>query len=130
MSIELVHLCDITVTLAPPHILGQTASGTRMVFEVGAAEIKGERFSGTAKGGANADWLVIGPEGTGTLDVRVLAETHDGALVLIQYNGRVDMNLGLDGVIYAARGSTPATSAMPGSTRSRPSPRARSKGRP
>jgi len=42
------------------------------------------------KGSAAADWLTLGPDGTGSLDVRALLETHDGALVFIHYTGRVD----------------------------------------
>ena len=46
---------------------------------------------------------MVGPEGTATLDVRVTLETHDGALVLLHYSGRVDASRGLGGApIYAA----------------------------
>ena len=49
---------------------------------------EGERFRARQKGVAAADWLVVGPDGTATLDVRATLDTHDGALVLLRYGGR------------------------------------------
>lgn len=44
----------------------------------------------------------MGPDGTGTVDVRVLVETADGALVFVQYQGRVDLSAGMGAPIYIA----------------------------
>src|SRR5205823_12225334 len=53
---------------------------------------KGERLNGSVKGSLGADWMAVGPDGAvGTLDVRGLLETDDGALVLVHYSGRKDM---------------------------------------
>jgi hypothetical protein len=102
MTIELVPLCEMEIQLRPPVVVGQTPAGQRMVFEVGSSTVKGERLSGTSMGAANADWMTVGPDGVGTLDVRVLMQTDDGAIVFWQYNGRVDLSLGLSAPIYAA----------------------------
>jgi hypothetical protein len=96
MPIELLPLCEFKAVLGQPLVVGPTPMGTRIVLEVASGEVKGERFSGTVKGAANADWALIGADGTGTIDVRVLVETHDGALVFVQYLGRIDMSLPLD----------------------------------
>jgi hypothetical protein len=40
--------------------------------------------------------LTVGPEGTGTLDIRVTFRTDDGAIIFGQYDGRVDASQGLD----------------------------------
>ena len=90
MTIELVPLCTMTGLLGTPFDLGKTSAGTRLIFEVLEGGAEGERLSGTMRGRVNADWLTIGPDGTGTVDVRLLLDTHDGALVLIQYIGRFD----------------------------------------
>ena len=87
---ELVPLCTMTAELRKPFVLRGTPAGDRLIFEVVAGRITGERLNATLKGNAAADWLTIGPDGTGTLDVKVLVDTHDGALVFIQYHGRVD----------------------------------------
>jgi Protein of unknown function (DUF3237) len=102
MTIELVPLATMRATLATPFVLDATPVGGRYIFEVGDLTVEGERLNATLKGRAAADWLVVGPEGTGTLDVRMLLETHDGAMVFIQYNGRVDLASGAAPITYTA----------------------------
>lgn len=92
MALELVPLCTAVVTLAPPIMIPGTPSGTRIIGEVKAMEVTGERIRASLHGAAAADWLVVSPDGTlGTADVRVTWETVDGALVFARYNGRLDM---------------------------------------
>jgi hypothetical protein len=67
----------------------------------GVRAIEGDRIRARLIGHANADWLILGPGQIGTVDARLLAETDDGALVLVQYNGRVDLSSG-PGPIYIA----------------------------
>ena len=102
MTIELVPLATMRATLATPFVLDSTPVGGRYIFEVGDLKVEGERLKATLKGVAAADWLVVGPDGTGTLDVRMLLETHDGALVFIHYNGRVDLASGAAPITYTA----------------------------
>jgi hypothetical protein len=97
----LVPLCTMWADLRRPHVLKGTPAGDRAIYEVEAGGIEGERFRATVKGNANADWLIVGPDGTGTLDVRVLAETDDGALIFVQYHGRVDPT-SAEGPVYNA----------------------------
>ena len=92
-AIELHHLCTVEAQLSRPVVLPDTPSGTRMVFEIKAAKVEGDRLSGTLTGNAGADWLTVAPDGTGTLDVRSLMTTDDGAVVFIQYLGRVDTSV-------------------------------------
>jgi len=93
VTIALVPLCTATITLADPLVLPNTPSGTRIIVEVIDAVYEGERLSGKHKGVAAADWMTVGPEGTGTLDVRGTLETHDGALVYVTYRGRLDLSV-------------------------------------
>jgi hypothetical protein len=72
VTIELVPLCTATITLADPLVLPNTPSGTRVIVEVIDAVYEGERLSGKHKGVAAADWMTVGPEGTGTLDGQTL----------------------------------------------------------
>lgn len=39
--------------------------------------------------------MIVGPDGCGILDVRYCVETHDGALIYVQYAGRVDVANGV-----------------------------------
>lgn len=103
MSIELVPLCTATITLSDPIVLPNTPAGTRIIVEVSDAVMEGERLSAKQKGVAAADWMTLGADMTGTLDVRALFETNDGALVFTSYKGRADMSKGPGGApIYAA----------------------------
>jgi hypothetical protein len=47
------------------------------------------------------DWLLLGRDEVGRLDVRVTLETHDSALVFVTFNGVLEVN---DRVIAAASG--------------------------
>ena len=100
MTIELVPLCTTTVHLRRPFVLSRTPSGDRFIFEVESGRSEGERLSGKLVGQSTADWMTIGPDGTGTLDVRALMETDDGALVFLQYSGRVNVAAGIDAPLY------------------------------
>lgn len=100
--LELVPLARMTATFNRPHVLRSTPSGTHQIFEVVTAEFEGERVRARATGSANADWLRIGPDGTGTLDVRALMQTDDGALIFVHYSGRTDASGAGQAPVYAA----------------------------
>ena len=104
MAIELVPLCTMRVQLKPPIEVGTGPTGTRVIAEVESVKIDGDRFSGEMVGTASADWLLVGPEGTGTIDVRATFRTHDGAIVFTQYHGRLDARKGLEppATVYVA----------------------------
>ena len=102
MSIELIPLATMVVELADPLVLPNTPAGTRVIVEVKSFTVEGDRLRGKNKGVAAADWLTIGPDGTGTLDVRATMETDDGALIFAYYQGRRDFSLGLEAPLYTA----------------------------
>lgn len=105
MAIELVPLYEAAVRL---DLAGQMAMpdgplGTRVIVEVREIELWGDRLRARQKGAASADWLTVGPDLTGTLDVRATVETDDGALVFASYRGRMDLSGGPGAApIYAA----------------------------
>ena len=94
MSIELIPLCTATARLAEPFILPDTPGGTRVIAEVTSFEVVGDRISGHLKGHAAADWLTLDGRLLGTVDVRALIETDDGALIFASYRGRLDLSGG------------------------------------
>jgi hypothetical protein len=101
MTIELVPLATARVTLTQPFVMNETPAGSRWIVECADFTLDGERLRAKQKGHAAADWCAVGPDGTGTLDVRALFETDDGALVFVQYNGRIDL-AGDASVVYNA----------------------------
>ena len=88
MAIELVPLCTLGVQLRPPVAVGTGCAGTRVIFEVASVQVKGDRLRAEMTGAAPADWQLIGPEGTATLDVRATLRTDDGAIIFMQFNGK------------------------------------------
>jgi Protein of unknown function (DUF3237) len=89
--LELVPLGHLTIALKAPIVLAGCPFGTRVIVEVDSARLEGDRVQGSMTGTANADWLTVGADGTGALDVRSLMETDDGALVFCHYTGRIDL---------------------------------------
>lgn len=100
---ELVEEAVIHAELAGPTLeVGPGPYGTRFVGTVTGGWVTGHRINGTLEG-AGADWLLIGPDGWGRLDVRAQIRTDDGAVIYAQYGGLLELNetsmpaLGTDG---------------------------------
>jgi len=72
--------------LAPAVIPGPGPFGTRMVMPVTGGRAEGDRISGDLVGGGG-DWLLVGPDGWGRLDVRGQIQTDDGAVIYLSYTG-------------------------------------------
>ena len=88
MAIDLVPLCTLRVQLKPPIAVGTGCAGTRVIIEVASVQVKGDRLRAELMGAAAADWQLIGPEGTATLDVRAALRTDDDAIIFMQFYGK------------------------------------------
>lgn len=77
--------------LGPQQVVGPGPFGVRIVFPVLGGKVRGPRINGDvlASGG---DWLLIGPDGFGRLDVRAQFLTDDGATVYGSYDGVLELN--------------------------------------
>ena len=89
--IELVPLCTVTLDLAPSLAIGTGPAGDRSVGEIRNVTMTGERLSATLIGSAAADWLVR-TGAIGVIDARMTLKTSDGALIYMQYGGRLDLS--------------------------------------
>jgi hypothetical protein len=94
MTIELVPLATCTIHYKDPVILEDTPRGTRAVIEMHDIEWRGDRISGRLVGPSAVDWLLIGPDGSGAIEVAFTLQTDDGALINISYYGRSDVSQG------------------------------------
>jgi hypothetical protein len=74
-----------------PAEVGPGPFGMRRIFDVKGGSFEGERLHGRLLR-SGADWLLVGPDNVGRLDVRASFETHDGAIVYMQYSGILVMN--------------------------------------
>jgi hypothetical protein len=83
---RLEYLMTYRADLKEPVEIGAVPSGSRQIYDVTGGSFEGPRLKGKllASGG---DWLLIGNDGVGRLDVRGTFETDDGARVYVQYHG-------------------------------------------
>jgi hypothetical protein len=77
-------------SLAPPLMIGDGPYGSRVFFGVTEGRAKGDRISGTFVGGGG-DWLIIGSDGWGHLDVRAQIQTDDDAVLYLSYFGVLEL---------------------------------------
>jgi Protein of unknown function (DUF3237) len=91
-------------TLKEPVVVGPGPYGNRLVFEVTGGRAEGKRLRGTLLTGGG-DWLLVGPDGWGRLDVRGQVVTDDGAAIYISYYGVLEMNEKVQGAT-AGEGGT------------------------
>lgn len=99
---ELEYVGTYDAKLKPPLEIG-SPFGTRVIFEVIGGEFRaasGERGELLTGG---ADWLLVGPDGWGRLDVRAQVRMENGALIYVQYFGVIEMN---EAVTYAVENGT------------------------
>ncbi len=88
---ELEHEFTFSARLAPSVAIGDGPFGARRIREVLGGEVTGERISGTVATGGS-DWILVGPDGWGRLDVRLTIKTDDGAAIYVQYFGMIGYN--------------------------------------
>ena len=100
------HLGALFATLqAPPEVLGAVADGVRANFYVTGGEFRGPRLQGRLRA-VGDDRFLLRRDGIGQLDVQLMLDTDDGALIEIRYDGLGD--LGVDGYERFLRGELPA----------------------
>ena len=100
---QLEYVGTYNASLKPP-IQAGGPFGTRMIFEVVGGEFRGAHGeTGTFLTGG-ADWLLVGQDGWGRLDVRAQIQMADGVVLYVQYHGLIEMN---DAVIGALQNNTP-----------------------
>ena len=112
---SLVEMGTLVADLGERHILQGTPLGTRVIVDVIGVRIEGPRMPAPLQGSAAADWVTRRGRRHRPLDVRATIKTHDGALIFIQYSGRVRFSTPTRPTMSSpARASRPATRATPG----------------
>lgn len=91
---ELVPFCSYTASVGKPDFVGDTPAGRRMIVGIREARMEGPGFAATQRGDSAADWLLLGPDGTATPNVRMTVKTDDGAFLFVEYHGRADWSGG------------------------------------
>ncbi|MEJ2205781.1 MAG: DUF3237 domain-containing protein [Gemmatimonadota bacterium] len=92
--LEVIPLATAEFTVGGMVAIGATPRGNRLIGEVSAARVEGERLSARLAGHAAADWALARPDGVVEVDVRLALETDDGAFVYLTYDGNLDPERG------------------------------------
>ncbi len=100
---KLVHEFSVAAQLRPPVPIGAGPIGTRMYYDVIGGRIEGDRLKGKILGGG--EWALIGPDGFLRVDVRLQAETDDGAFLYVQYTGLLELNEAVQGSLARGTGT-------------------------
>jgi hypothetical protein len=104
IDFALEHVFSYSGALAPPEIIGPAPEGVRVNFYSTGGEISGPGLRGRVRP-VGGDWMTVRQDGVAYLDVRTTFETHDGAAILVTYQGLVD--LGEHGYDAFLRGELP-----------------------
>ena len=76
----------LTVDFAGMKVIGPTPGGLRRIAPVSGGSFVGERLRGIVLPGA--DWVINRADGVMVIDVRLVLQTHDDALIYLTYQGR------------------------------------------
>jgi hypothetical protein len=85
-EIRTIHLMTMTLSVAGMQPIGATPNGNRRVGLVAGGKFEGPKLKGIVLPGG-ADWIIGRPDGSTTLDVRIVLETDDGAAIGMIYRG-------------------------------------------
>ncbi len=99
--ITLIPLCTISMTIDRAVNAGAAPTGQRMVAAISDATTSG-RLAGQLAGRGNADWFTMTADGLMLPDVRLAIQTHDEAIVLMHYSGRLRFVRGQESVAFIA----------------------------
>jgi len=88
---KLEPLLSYRATLKPMVMVGPGPFGNRAIVDVTGGAFEGPRLRGKILP-SGADWLLMGADGFGRLDVRATFETDDGAFLYLSYHGLLEMN--------------------------------------
>ena len=97
--IKLEPLIDLEIDMRV-RMVGPGPFGTRQLFEVRGGDFEGPRLTGKVLP-SGGDWMLLGTDGVGRLDVRFMLETTDEALIYMQFTGVLEVN---DKITAAASG--------------------------
>lgn len=87
-QLQSAHLMTLRLDVAFPAMLniGTTVHGRRRIAPITGGSFEGERLRGIVQPGG-ADWVINRPDGAMAIDVRLVLETDDKALIYTTYQG-------------------------------------------
>jgi cation transport regulator ChaC len=85
-EIRTTPLMTMKLAVSGMQAIGATPNGNRRIGLVAGGTFEGPRLKGTVLPGG-ADWIIVRPDASTTLDVRLVLQTDDGATIGMTYRG-------------------------------------------
>ena len=85
-EIRTSHLMTMKLAVTGMQAIGPTPNGNRRIGLVAGGTFEGPKMKGIVLPGG-ADWIIGRPDGSTTLDVRIVLQTDDGATIGLTYRG-------------------------------------------
>jgi hypothetical protein len=85
-ELHTIHLLTLTLAVNAMQAIGATPNGTRRIGLVAGGSFEGPKLRGIVLPGG-ADWIIDRPDGSTTLDVRLVLQTDDKATIGLTYRG-------------------------------------------
>lgn len=85
-EIRTTHLLTLKLAVDGMQPIGAIPAGNRRIGLANGGTFEGTRLKGIVLPGAS-DWMIDRPDGVTTLDVRIVLQTDDGALIAMTYRG-------------------------------------------
>jgi Protein of unknown function (DUF3237) len=79
-EIRTAHLMTLNLAVSGMQLVGATPNGNRRIGLVAGGKFEGLKLKGTVLP-SGTDWIIGRPDGSTTLDVRIVLETDDGAAI-------------------------------------------------
>ncbi len=87
---KLEFIADMEGYVTMPVPIGPAAWGTRLIFPIVRGTVEGPKLKGTIRP-FGADWAIIRADNCLELDVSLIVDTDDGALIHVDYRGVIDL---------------------------------------
>ncbi len=98
-------LFELSATFRTPVDVGATPIGGRIIADLTGGTFEGPKMKGTVRA-SGADWAVMRSDGNLRLDVRMVLETDDGAVIYMPYRASVVVNAAIEKVLAEENGGT------------------------
>ena len=101
---KLEHLVTYHADLKEAVEIGAGPAGQRRIVDVTGGTFEGPKMRGTILP-SGGDWIAMGADGVGRLDVRATFRTDDGAHVYVQYYGNLVLNDAANAALASGKGT-------------------------
>ncbi len=87
---KLEFIADLAGSVTMPVPVGPAAWGTRLIFPLVRGTVEGPKIRGVVRP-FGADWAILRADNCLEVDVRLIVDTDDGAVIHVEYRGVVDL---------------------------------------